>query len=261
MTCWWFLGCFQRRKKVVTVIQTSNASVLLCWCHWEMKISHTSTRMRWSQFPREAVSKPRQNLLPLQSTLPGNFSYSNGKGLAAPSLKCWRQHAQLKSKTKAWSFSGKQPYTNGTPGSHVKHCAVVFVPNTTGKQIFLWFFCQSWKFSVKYEKWVRFSFRVWSWLTKRVGGKIVVSYVSEASSWAAVIELIYQSKNLADIFLSLHQPENSIIHYYSWHRLHLYLVFWKKQMETCFSEYFMPLKGNYIWLNQRDCLKFLWCAS
>lgn len=147
--CW----LFPKGGKIVTVIQTSSASVLFYRCHWEMKISHPSMRIiRWSQFPTEAVSKPYQNLQ-LQRTLPWNFSYSNGKGLAALSLKRWRQHALLKNITRAWSFSRKKPYTNGTPRSHIKHCAVVFVPDTAGKQIFLWGFflsilqiqCEIWK--------------------------------------------------------------------------------------------------------------------
>lgn len=45
-------------KNSDSVFQTSNASVLLDWCHWEMKISHPSMKMRWANFLQRLYPNP-----------------------------------------------------------------------------------------------------------------------------------------------------------------------------------------------------------
>lgn len=167
------------------MIQTSNASVLLDWCHWDENLP--------PQHEDEMQPVSHRGCIQTLSKPPATPEHTSRKLLlltAAPSFKCWSQHALLKNITKTWSFSRKQQYTNGTPESHIKNCALGFVQNTTGKQIFLWFF------SVNPVN------PVWN------------RYSSEASSWATLVELIYKSghsKSLADFFF-LHRPENNIIH-------------------------------------------------
>jgi len=134
----WCLAVSKQEKKIVIVTHTYNVSGLSYWCvsltgekpptlsrGWdEASFPHATARISAQTkllITREHTSR-KLLLLKRQGTC---------KGLAALSLKCWTQQALLENMTEAWSFSGKQPRTNGTLGIHINHCMVAFVSNTT----------------------------------------------------------------------------------------------------------------------------------